>query len=126
MTPNPTLPEILVVDDEPLVREIAVDILSELGLIPHEARDAEEALFILAAHPNISMLFTDIKMPGGMDGMELAERVRKIRPHVGIIITSGMRHMAKVPMPDQGTFLPKPYRAEQLTKMVSQKLAAIY
>jgi CheY-like chemotaxis protein len=120
---DPLCPAVLVVDDEPLVREIAVDILSDLGVIPYEAEDADEALFMLAAHPAIAVLFTDIKMPGGMDGVQLARRVNEIRPDVGIIITSGMRMMSSLPMPEDGIFLPKPYRAEQLTQAIEQKLA---
>ena len=123
MTANPPSPGVLVVDDEPLVREIAIDILSELGVTPYEAEDGDEALFLLAAHPAISVLFTDINMPGGFDGVELAARVNKLRPDVGIIITSGKRQVPDVAMPDRGTFLPKPYRAEQLMKAVEQKLA---
>ena len=116
-------PAVLVVEDEPLVREVAIDMLSDLDVIPYAAEDADEALFLLAAHPTIAVLFTDIKMPGGMDGVQLARRVQEIRPDMGIIITSGMRQMSNLPMPDQGTFLPKPYRAEQLTRVVRQKLA---
>lgn len=123
MATDPLCPAVLVVDDEPLVREIAVDILSDLGVIPYEAEDADEALFMLAAHPAIAVLFTDIKMPGGMDGVQLARRVNEIRPDVGIIITSGMRMMSSLPMPEDGIFLPKPYRAEQLTQAIEQKLA---
>ena len=123
MATRSPFPAVLVVEDEPLVREVAVDILSDLDLIPYAAEDADEALFLLAAHPAIAVLFTDIKMPGGMDGVQLARRVNEIRPDVGILITSGMRLMSSLPMPEDGIFLPKPYRAEQLTRAVEQKLA---
>jgi two-component system, response regulator PdtaR len=124
MIASPPSPGVLVVDDEPLVRETAIDILSDLGVTPYEAEDGDEALFLLAAHPAISVLLTDIDMPCGLDGVELAQRVHKLRPDVGIIITSGKRQVPDVAMPDQGTFLPKPYGAEQLMKAVEQMLAA--
>jgi two-component system, response regulator PdtaR len=113
---------VLVVEDEPLVRLVAADIIEELGIIPYEAGDADEALFQLAAHPDIDVLFTDVDMPGGMDGIALAERVHQFRPEIGIIVTSGKMHVPEASLPDQGTFLPKPYRPEQLAGVVEQKL----
>lgn len=113
---------VLIVDDEPLVRLIAADVIEELGIRAYEAGDGDEALFQLAAHPDIDLLFTDVHMPG-MDGVELARRVHQCRPDVGIIVTSGKERLTGAELPDRGTFLPKPYRREQLASAVEAKLA---
>ncbi len=123
MKHNKTGSAILIVEDEILVRMVAVDILSETDLITFEAEDAEEALLLLAAYPNIVMLFTDVNMPGLMDGMELARRVHFARPDIGIIVTSGRAWVPSIAMPNHGTFLAKPYRREQLLMTVEAKLA---
>ena len=90
--------------------------------MPYEASDADEALFQLAAHPDLDVLFTDVDMPGGMDGITLAKRVHQFRPEIGIIVTSGKVHVPDASLPERGTFLPKPYRPEQLAGVVGQKL----
>ena len=113
---------VLVVEDEPLVRLVAADIIEELGIKPYEAGDADEALFQLAAHPDIDVLFTDVDMPGGMDGIALAERVHRFKPEIGIIVTSGKVRVPDASLPERGTFLPKPYRPEELAGVVGQKL----
>jgi CheY-like chemotaxis protein len=123
MTQKAHISAILIVEDEALVRMIAVDILSSLDVVLYEASDADEALFELAAHPAIDILFTDVDMPGGMDGMELARRMYRARPEMGIIVTSGKHHISSTALPGCGTFLPKPYRADQLRAAVAQKLA---
>jgi DNA-binding NtrC family response regulator len=115
---------ILIVDDEKLARVLAADIVSDLGVVVHQAGDAEEALFLLAAHSNIAVLFTDISMPGAIDGMGLALRVNQLRPDIGIIVTSGKPPLSNVKMPLGGTFLAKPYRPDQLMDVVEKKLAA--
>jgi two-component system, response regulator PdtaR len=115
---------ILIVDDEKLARVLAADIVSDLGVVVHQAGDAEEALFLLAAHSNIAVLFTDISMPGAIDGMGLALRVNQLRPDIGIIVTSGKAPLSHVKMPLGGTFLAKPYRPDQLMDVVEKKLAA--
>jgi len=107
------------------MRMIAVDILSELGTPSYAAEDADEALFMLAAHPGISVMFTDIQMPGGMDGIELARRVHALRPDIGIIVTSGKQRSPYSAMPERGIFLPKPYRAQQLLDLVGRELSFI-
>lgn len=113
---------ILIVDDEKLARALAADILSDAGITIYEAHDAEEALFLLAAHSNISVLFTDINMPGAIDGMGLALRVQALRPDIGIIVTSGRPRIRSLAMPERGTFLPKPYSPDQLLVAVEEKL----
>lgn len=121
--PNaPEPPAILFVEDETFTRLAAVDLLSEAGLANYEAADADEALCCLAEHPEIALLVTDVNMPGTMDGMSLARRVCRLRPDVGIIVTSGRRRIPDAELPGDGTFLPKPYRPQQLIDAVEKKL----
>ena len=109
---------VLVVDDEPLIRINAVDMLADAGWLAFEAGDAAEALELLAAHPEITVLFTDINMPGEMDGLELARRVHQLRPDVHLIITSGKMRPRRDELPDGGEFLCKPYRERQFIALV--------
>jgi DNA-binding NtrC family response regulator len=119
-------PAIPVVEDETFTRLAAVDLLSEAGLANYEAADADEALSTLAEHPEIGLIVTDVNMPGTMDGMSLARRVCRIRPDVGIIVTSGRRRIPDAELPGDGTFLPKPYRPEQLIDAVERKLRQLH
>ncbi len=109
---------ILVVDDESLLRMDAVDQLGDAGFDTLEAADAEAALGVLDHHPEISVLFTDINMPGPFDGLELARRVHERRPDVQLIITSGRRPPDPRDMPEDGRFITKPYDARLIAAMV--------
>ncbi|WP_205481444.1 response regulator [Sphingomonas arenae] len=118
-----TLPkEVLVVEDEPLVRMVAADALTDRGIMAWEAADAGEALEVLEQHPRIGLLFTDVNMPGEMNGLHLAHEVSVKRPDVGLIVTSGAVRLTDEDLPDNGTFLPKPYPTEQLINIVEEKL----
>jgi len=114
--------EALVVEDEPMTRMVAADAISEVGVKVYEASDSDEALHILGEHPKVSLLFTDIELPGGMDGRALAEEVHGVRPDVELIVTSGNNDVADSDLPDSGTFLSKPYRTEDLQNIVKKKL----
>lgn len=115
-------PAVLVVEDETFTRLAAVDLLSEAGLANFEAADADEALSTLADHPEIALLVTDVNMPGAMDGVSLAHKVCCEHPDIGIIVTSGRRRIPEEELPGDGTFLPKPYRPQQLIEAVERKL----
>ena len=118
-----TIPrEVLVVEDEPLVRMSAADALADSGIMAWEAADAAEALHVLEKHPAIGLVFTDVNMPGEMDGLGLAHEVHQRRPDVGLIVTSGAVSVANDELPDSGTFLPKPYPTERLVTIVAEKL----
>lgn len=114
---------ILVVEDEAFVRLHAVEIVRDEGLPTLEAADALEALDLLKIHPEVAVLFTDIDMPGGMDGMELVERVHKQLPTVQLVLTSGRARPSADEIPDSGTFLAKPYSAADLTSVLREMLA---
>jgi two-component system, response regulator PdtaR len=115
---------VLVVEDEPIVRMVAAEALQESGFLVFEATDAAEALFVLSMHPRIDLLFTDVNMPGGMDGLGLAVRAVQGIPTIRIIVTSGRERFADWSLPDHGKFLAKPYEADQLITLVRQELSA--
>jgi CheY-like chemotaxis protein len=118
-----TIPrEVLVVEDESLVRIVAADAIADSGIMAWEAGDAAEALQVLDEHPQIGLIVTDVNMPGEMDGLGLAEKVSCDRPDVAVIVTSGKHRVADEDLPDHGTFLPKPYRTERLVQLVHKKL----
>ncbi|HXG99695.1 MAG TPA: response regulator [Sphingomicrobium sp.] len=114
--------EILIVEDEPMVRMVAADALADCGIVAWEAGDAEEALAVLDLHPAISLLFTDVDMPGEMDGVALARLVHKLRPDVELVITSGATVIANDDLPDHGAFLGKPYQMDIMVQIVETKL----
>ena len=118
-------PEFLVVEDQAIVRMVAADALTDHGIRVWEAANAGEALHVLEEHPRIGLMFTDVNMPGEMDGLGLAQEVSAIRPDVELIVTSGAVMLADEDLPDNGTFLPKPYQSARLVHMVWAKLDAI-
>lgn len=102
-------PSVLVVEDEFLIRMGIVDSIAQAGYEIFEASNADEAIRALEAHPDISVLFTDIDMPGSMDGLKLAAAVRRRWPPVKIIVTSGHVKMRQEDLPFEGRFFAKPY-----------------
>ena len=117
-------PTVLIVEDEPITRMAAADAITDTGLETREAGDAKEALQVLDDHSDIGILLTDIDMPGPMDGLGLAEQVHKDWPAVELIVTSGATTVKDSDLPDNGTFISKPYRATRLIEVVKQKLAS--
>lgn len=113
---------ILIVEDEPFVRMLAVDILEERGATIHEASDAAEALQLIGTECAIDLLFTDITMPGEMDGLTLARCIQERCPSVAIVLTSGVQRPTGADLPSRGIFLPKPYRSEELVRTVESQL----
>lgn len=114
--------EVLVVEDEPLIRMVAADALADCGIMAWEAGDAGEALHVLDQHPGIGLVFTDVNMPGEMNGLGLAHEVSLRRPDVSLIVTSAAVTIADEELPDSGTFLPKPYPTDRLVRIVARKL----
>jgi CheY-like chemotaxis protein len=105
---------VLVVEDEGLVRLNAADLIRDLGFEVIEAADADQAVSLLESMPEITVLFTDIQMPGSMDGLRLAAIVRDRWPPIALLITSGQLHPATADMPAGARFIPKPYFPLQL------------
>lgn len=106
---------VLVVEDEPLVRMFAVDFVEDAGFDVVEAADANEAVAILEARTDIRILFTDIDMPGSMDGMKLARAVRDRWPPIEIIIVSGHKRPGDDDLPARAVFYSKPYNIDAVT-----------
>lgn len=110
---------ILVVEDETLVRLVAVEMLVEAGYRVLEARDADEALEILASRDDCRAMITDVKMPGSMDGIELAFRIAERWPSLRIGVVSGHALPGQGEIPPGSTFLPKPYRPEDFLRLAA-------
>jgi len=106
---------VLVVEDNPLSRATAVSIFQALGFAVFDAYSGQHALALLDARPEITVMFVDVRMPG-MSGPELAEVVRKRRPDIRIVLTSG--YVGEEAVPNGLQFVPKPWRVEQLAKVV--------
>jgi CheY-like chemotaxis protein len=102
---------VLVVEDEILLRMDLAMSLEDQGFKVYEASNADEAINILNAHSDIHLMFTDIDMPGSMDGLKLAAAVRDRWPPIKIIIASGHRNLSDDLLPVEGRFFGKPYNA---------------
>jgi two-component system, response regulator PdtaR len=104
-------PVVLVVEDEPLLRMLAVEVVEEAGSIAIEARDADEAAILLESRGDITLLFTDVNMPGSMDGLKLAHAVRDRWPPIKILVVSGQQRLQFCDLPSNSFFIEKPYQA---------------
>lgn len=117
-------PAILIVEDDPIIRWSGAETLLDAGFEVLEAASADEALTLLENHGAVSVLFTDVDMPGGMDGIELARIAAHRWPCIHIIVASGRRETQVRRMPDNGRFIPKPYMPEQIVRDIDELLAA--
>ena len=116
-------PLILVVEDEPQIREFATDALVNYGYRTIAAACAAEALdHLQVRNSGIDLLFTDVKMPGDMDGAELAFTVRSRWPTIGLIVVSGCFDPKVSRLPMGCGFLAKPYQFAELNALVEQQL----
>jgi CheY-like chemotaxis protein len=107
-------PVILIVEDELLVRQGAVRTIEDAGFEVIEAANADEAIRILESRRDIRVVFTDIHMPGSMDGLKLAHAVRNRWPPIKIIVTSGRELLREQDLPEGGRFFAKPYDPVQI------------
>jgi two-component sensor histidine kinase/DNA-binding NarL/FixJ family response regulator len=123
MTPPPK-PIVLIVEDEMVLRMRAVDIVEDAGFTPVEAVSADEAMRVLESRNDISLLFTDIQMPGSMDGLKLAHAVYSRWPHIKIILVSGQIAVTDADKPADSRFFPKPLEIQhmvlELQKMIGE------
>jgi two-component system, response regulator PdtaR len=110
---------ILVVEDEPFLRFLAADALEEQGFSVAEATNAENALRVLENRPDINTVFTDIALPGDLNGMDLVRHVRERWPHIQLVITSGQQMPNAADMPKDGRFIAKPYSPRDLVREIS-------
>ncbi|QND46599.1 response regulator (plasmid) [Rhizobium lusitanum] len=115
---------VLIVEDEPLMRMDIAGALEDGGFLVFEAANADDAIIILVEHTEIQALFTDIDMPGSMDGLKLAAAVRKRWPPIKIIVTSGHQHIREENLPIDGRFFSKPYDPEKIISTIREMVAA--
>ncbi len=116
---------VLVVEDDPDVRRLSRETLNELGYHVIEAEDGPTALSILKEQPQIDLVFTDLVLPGGMDGVALAREVRKLYPGIKILCTTGYSYNAAMRnggFGDDIEVLAKPYRKADLARKILQAL----
>jgi CheY-like chemotaxis protein len=111
---------VLLVEDEILVRRLMADILEDAGFRVIEASNAVAALNWLEAGEDVHVLFTDVHMPPGVDGLELARRVHDGWPEVRLVIASGLARPRAEEIAGRGTFLPKPCRPERVVQAIEQ------
>ena len=105
---------VLVVEDEMVLRMRAVDIVEDAGFTAVEAVNADEALSILESRSDISLLFSDIQMPGSMDGLKLAHAVHDRWPSIKIILVSGQVKLSDADRPADSRFFGKPLEVKQM------------
>jgi two-component system, response regulator PdtaR len=105
--PNPSV--ILVVEDHPIIRMGALRLVADAGYEALEAENADEAIRILEARSDIHLVFTDVSMPGTMDGIKLAHYIRQRWPLVKLIVASGKAILDESHLPAGARFFPKPY-----------------
>jgi CheY-like chemotaxis protein len=117
---NPSF-AVLVVEDEVFVRMDVAITIEDAGFKIYEAADADQAVRLLEEHTDIRVLFTDINMPGPMDGLELARYARDHWPPIKIIVTSG--HPRARDMPHESVFLSKPCRPDRLIETLREMAA---
>lgn len=115
MSKDPTaVPNVLVVEDEMILRMRAVNIVEDAGFCPVEAVNADEAISILESRSDISLLFTDIQMPGNIDGLKLAHAVHERWPSIKIILVSGQTKPSDAEKPENSRFFGKPLGVERM------------
>ena len=113
-------PVVLLVEDEQLLRMDAVEMISSAGFDVVEAANADDAIEILEVRRDIDVVFTDIQMPGSMDGLKLARAVRGRWPPIKIVATSGLVDVGEKDLPEGGRFLAKPYSAERTRRCAAR------
>jgi len=113
---------ILVVEDELLIRLAIADFLRDCGFRVLETGSADDAVQILSSEETVQVIFTDIQMPGALDGFGLAHWVRKERPDLKVILTSGVRQAigAAADLCGEGGLILKPYEAEEVERRIRQ------
>ena len=113
-------PVVLLVEDEELLRMDAVEMIRSAGFDVVEAANADDAIEILEARRDITVVFTDIQMPGSMDGLKLARAVRGRWPPIKIVATSGLVDVGENDLPEGGRFLAKPYSPNDLAEVLRE------
>jgi CheY-like chemotaxis protein len=116
-------PLVLIVEDEFLLLVEAVDMVAAAGFAAVEASNADEAIEILEARRDVTVVFTDIQMSGSMDGLKLARAVRGRWPPIKIVATSGQPMVRQEDLPEGSRFLPKPYGPVEIAGVLREVTA---
>ncbi len=116
---------ILVVEDSAIIRMGAVDLVVNAGYEALEASNAEEAIRLLEARTDIVLVFTDVGMPGTMDGIKLAHYIRNRWPPVKLIVASGRSIIEQSRLPEGSQFVPKPYNDSTIVEQIRRMLSPI-
>jgi CheY-like chemotaxis protein len=113
---------VLVVEDDALVRMVACELVEEAGFVAVEARDADQAVAILERREDIRLVFTDVHMPGSMDGVMLSRLVRDRWPPIHLMVTSGKAILHEGQLPHGTVFFGKPYEGGLLVETMRRIL----
>jgi two-component system, response regulator PdtaR len=116
-------PVVLVVEDEWLLRLLAVELMEDAGFVALQAANADEAIVILEHRVDIALIFTDVDMPGTMDGLKLAHAVRRRWPPIKIIIVSGKTRLSDSELPSDTRFFSKPYSVSDMISELRSLIA---
>lgn len=116
-------PVVLVVEDHVLIRQAAMDIVNDAGFEALEAQNADEAIKILESRADIRLVFTDVEMPGTMDGLKLVHHIRERWPPVHLIVASGRAILTESDLPVGATFFSKPYHEPSIVQRMKELLA---
>jgi DNA-binding NtrC family response regulator len=110
--PNRRAPIALIVEDDPNLRELAAALLEETDLRVVQCEDAEQAMAVLAREgEDVALVFSDIRLPGLLNGVDLARSIKAVWPHVSIVVTSGYSARRPDTLPDNVVYMPKPWLA---------------
>ncbi|MDG2525046.1 response regulator [Stenotrophomonas sp. HITSZ_GD] len=116
-------PLVLLVEDNESLRELMRDALPDFGYRVVTVGDGREALALLESGEQFDFVFSDVSMPNGVSGIELAEHSARLQPDARVILSSGYARAQLPPLPENVTFLPKPYRLPQLLGMLENTQA---
>jgi CheY-like chemotaxis protein len=111
-----TVQTVLLIEDEPLVRMGTSAMLEDSGYAVLEAANADEAHGILADHPEISIVVTDVQMPGSMDGLAFAALVRRDYAHIPVLVASGRAQRVDAQQHGAASYISKPYTAQAISQ----------
>ena len=115
---------VLVVEDSSIIRMGAVNLVLSAGYEALEAKDADDAIRVLEPRNDIDLVFTDVQMPGTMDGIKLSHYIRDRWPPVKIIVASGRAILEESSLPEGSSFFSKPYNDHAITDMMTRMLSS--
>lgn len=111
---------VLVVEADPFLRLAAMGLMEDAGLSGYAAAHSAKALKVLTSNNDIGIMFTNIEMPGSLNGLELSKIVRRRWPHIAIIVASGASNVAANSLPTGTTFIAKPYQPETVIAFLKE------